>query len=255
MVFFTPGSTRSLTLCPRLTPEGLRRHGAAPVPGRRWLGWLLAVWLVFSGVAGGAQAAELKQLAAQRTSDGLYLWSNVQLDAAAALESALERSVPFYFVVQADVYRERWYWADHKVASATRTYRLAYQPLTRRWRVSTSTASGPPTGLQYALHQNFETLSEALAVVSRVSRWKVADASVLETDASHYLEFRFKLDMALLPRPFQLGMNSQRDWNIELRKVVGLPKDIQDPVVDDGTPSAVDDVPPAPETGSGVRQP
>jgi hypothetical protein len=110
-------------------------------------------------------------------------------------------------------------------------------------------------GQQYALHQNFETLSEALAVVSRVSRWKVADAQALETDASYYLEFRFKLDMALLPRPFQLGMNAQRDWNIELKKVVGLPKAIQDPVVDDGSETAADEVPPppAPDAAGGAH--
>jgi hypothetical protein len=78
------------------------------------------------------------------------------------VEDALLKGIPMFFVVEADIYRDRWYWTDPRVASAARTIRLAYQPLTRRWRVNI--ASGLITsssGLRATLNQNYETLSEA----------------------------------------------------------------------------------------------
>jgi hypothetical protein len=168
-------------------------------------------------------ATELEQLKLERTEEGVFLSSVLQLNLAPAVESALERAVPIYFVMQADVFRERWYWADRKVVSTSRTYRLAYQPLTRRWRVSVSSGAGPATGLQYALHQNFETLNQAVASIARVSHWRVAEAERLEGDAVHHLNYQFKLDLALLPRPFQLGMNAQPEWHIDVRRSLPVP--------------------------------
>jgi Domain of unknown function (DUF4390) len=168
-------------------------------------------------------ATELAQLKLERTDEGLFLSSSLQLDLAPAVETALERAVPIYFVMQVDVFRERWYWSDRRVISTSRTYRLAYQPLTRRWRVSVSSGAGPATGLQYALHQNFETLSQAVTSIARVSRWRVAEPERLEADAVHHLNYQFKLDMALLPRPFQLGMNAQPEWHIDLRRSLPVP--------------------------------
>jgi hypothetical protein len=195
--------------------------------------WSIAAWCVISlmlwaclGMVRPVAAAELSQLSLQRTEEGVFLSSTVQFEPAAAVEEALLRSVPIYFVVQADVLRERWYWADKKVASASRTFRLAYQPLTRRWRVSVASGAGPATSQQYALHQNYDSLAQAIGSVTRVSRWKVADAARVEMGADHYLEFQFKLDLALLPRPFQLGMKSQADWNIEVKRSVPVPEQV-----------------------------
>ena len=42
----------------------------------------------------------------------------------------------------------------------------------------------------------------------------LADASVIEADASHRVEFSFELDLAQLPRPFQIGAFGQSDWTI-----------------------------------------
>jgi hypothetical protein len=144
---------------------------------------------------------------------------------AAAVEDALLKGVPLYFVWQADVYRHRWYWTDKRVATAMRTLRLVYQPLTRRWRLSLSTDTGSPSGagLQYALHQNFDSLADALAGVGRVARWKLADAARLKADEKHRVEWRFRLDLSLLPRPFQIGMANQPEWDVDVQKVLRVP--------------------------------
>lgn len=173
-----------------------------------------------------AQKPQVFQLNLQRTSEALYLSGRMELSPEQVVEEALLKSVPLYFVWQAEVYRERWYWTDRRVASATRTLRLAYQPLTRRWRVSLSNdaaVNAGGAGLQYALHQNYDSLSEALAGVARVSRWKIADAARLPADENHRVEFAFRLDLSLLPRPFQIGLGNQPGWTIEVRDQMAVP--------------------------------
>lgn len=175
-----------------------------------------------------AQPPQVQQLSLQRTAEGLFMSARFDLAPHGAVQDALLKGVPLYFVWQADVLRERWYWTDKRVAGASRTLRLAYQPLTRRWRVSISTeaggGAGGGAGLPYALHQNHDTLEEALAAVGRVSRWRLAEASQLEPGASHMVEFGFRLDLSLLPRPFQIGLGNQEEWSMALERELGVPE-------------------------------
>lgn len=82
-------------------------------------------------------------------------------------------------------------------------------------------------GLQYALHQNYDSLADALAGVARVSRWKIADAARLPTDENHRVEFSFRLDLSLLPRPFQIGLGNQPGWTIEIRDEIAVPNRVE----------------------------
>ena len=187
--------------------------GAVGVFTRWVLGICLCVLLAW--VPGPASATEITQLRVERGDDGVHLSAQVRFDLPPVVEDALLKGIPMFFVVEADIYRDRWYWTDPRVASAVRTIRLAYQPLTRRWRVNIAsgliTSSG---GLRAALNQNYDTLSEALSAIQRVARWKIADASEVDPDASHKLDFTFRLDLTQLPRPFQIGVAGQREWNI-----------------------------------------
>ena len=120
------------------------------------------------------------------------------------------------FVAEANVFRERWYWTNKKVASAERHMRLAYQPLTRRWRVNVASGMITNAGLGFALNQSFDTLLDALAAVQRLSRWKVADVPEIDMEQRHLIEFRYRLDVSQLPRPFQIGTLGQTDWTIDV---------------------------------------
>jgi hypothetical protein len=194
-----------------------------------WLRLLALVCLLGLQALAPARAAEpgVEQMSLQRTSEGLFLSARIKLDPTPAVADALLKGVPLYFVWQADVLRDRWYWTDKRLVSVSRTWRLAYQPLTRRWRLSLSNdaaADGGAAGLQYALHQNFDNLPEALASVGRVARWKVADARWLQDGADERVEFSFRLDLTLLPRPFQIGMANQPEWVIEVQRRIDVPR-------------------------------
>ena len=188
---------------------------------RACLAGILVAWCALG------QAAEPTVLssALQRSNQGIRLNVRLGLKATPAVEQALIKGVPMYFVWRAELIRDRWYWTDKRENAVNRTLRLAYQPLTRHWRLSVASegeaTSGVPS-LTYALHQTFDSLDEALAVIGRVAGWRVAEASHL-SDGDLRVEWQFELDLALLPRPFQLGMANQPDWDIAVHQRIDVP--------------------------------
>lgn len=175
-----------------------------------------ACWLgVHPGLARAeASVTEVSQAQLERTGDAILLSATVKFELSAVVEDALLKGIPIIFVAEADLFRERWYWTNKKVLSAERHMRLAYQPLTRRWRLNVASGLITNAAMGVALNQNFENLSDALAALRRISRWKIADASDIEPGQRHFVEFRFRLDVAQLPRPLQIGTLGQTDWNI-----------------------------------------
>jgi hypothetical protein len=179
--------------------------------------WLLPLLLCALFGAQLARAAELSQLKVDSADDGVYLSALVNFELPLAVEDALLKGIPMLFLVQADIYRDRWYWTDKRVAGATRTIRLAFQPLTRRFRVNIVTGLvESSTGLRATLNQNYDSLPEALAAVQRLARWRIADSSEINFDLPYRLEFGFQLDLSQLPRPFQIGVAGQKDWTISV---------------------------------------
>jgi len=181
------------------------------------IGLLVCACLAWSyGSAARAEAplTEVSAFRLEREGEAILLTANVKFELSAAVQDALLKGVPMVFVAEADTFRERWYWTNKRVLSAERHMRLAYQPLTRRWRLNVASGLITQAGLALALNQNFDSLTDALAALQRLSRWKIGDISDQDLEQRHYVEFRFRLDMSQLPRPFQIGTLGQTDWNI-----------------------------------------
>lgn len=159
-----------------------------------------------------AEPAEVTQLRLEGSHDSVLLSAALKLDLPTAVEDALLKGVAVFFVAEAEVYRERWYWADKKVAGVERHMRLVFHPLTRRWRLAVSPSIIANNGLGVILNQTFDSLEEAMAAVRRISGWRIADLSDIDPGARHRVEFRFRLDVSQLPRPLQIGALGQSDW-------------------------------------------
>jgi hypothetical protein len=198
---FRPATVRIV----KAGPRAMR----APV----WWAWIvLAFMLALAFVpAAHAEGAELTQLTVDRDAENLALDFAVKVSLSRPVEEALQRGVPLYFVADAKVYRWRWYWRDERVARVTKTWRLSYQPLTSTWRVS-----------QGGLHQSYPTLDEALSAVSRSAHWKIAETGQIDPDERHYIEFSWRLDTSQLPRPMQIGIGGQADWQISVERTLRL---------------------------------
>lgn len=185
--------------------EDARRAGAC----LRAAAVLLVAWLL---LAAPVRATEITSLRLERGAEGVLLSAQVRFDLPPAVEEALQKGIPLFFVADAIILRERWYWADQEVAGATRHMRLTYQHLTRRWRVVMGNAVIGHTGL--ALGQTYDSRDEALAAIQRISGWKIADPGELEPDQRYTVSLRFRLDTSQLPRPFQIGVVGSADWNL-----------------------------------------
>ena len=171
--------------------------------------WLVAAALCFSAWTPPARAEvpELTSFELQRTDEGVMLSFAVRFELPRGVEDALLKGVPIYFVAEAEVLRDRWYWFDRRVAKVTRTWRLAYQPLTRKYRLTLG-----------GLNQSFDSLEDALYAARRATAWKIAEPAQYEDGARHSVEFAYRLDTNLLPRPLQIGLSGQADWSLVVTK-------------------------------------
>jgi hypothetical protein len=188
----------------------------------------LGVLCAFLSFNVGAQtpALELTELYVDRVDGSVVLSANLKLELGASVEEALLKGVAVHFVAEAVVLRDRWYWMDKRIASVARYYRLAYQPLTRRWRLTLTADSTTANGSAGNLSQQFESLTEALVAIRRISNWKIADASDMDADAKYTLNFQFRMDNSQLPRPFQITAGGQNEWNLALNRTVRLSSDL-----------------------------
>ena len=172
---------------------------------------VLACLWAWAGAARG-QGVELTALNIGQTEGALSLDFAARVTLPTAVEDALQRGVPIYFVAEARLLRSRWYWRDERVARVSRSWRVAYQPLTNTWRVGLG-----------GLHQTHDTLAEALGTASRSAGWKLVDLSQIDPESSYYLEFSYRLDTKQLPGPMQFGLGGPGgDWSVGVERVLKL---------------------------------
>jgi hypothetical protein len=171
----------------------------------------LALAVVLAGLAppAAAQGVELPSISARRQEGAVVLDVVAVLTLSKAVEDALRRGVPVYFVAQATVYHPRWYWRDEKVSRVSRSWRVSYQPLTSQWRVSLGGFS-----------QSYASLDEALLSVTRLAHWKLTEPGLTDDSERYYVEFSYRLDSSQLPRPMQLELTAQSDWQLGIDRVV-----------------------------------
>lgn len=155
-----------------------------------------------------AQGVELPSIVAKRQDGAVMLDFVANLTLSRAVEEALRRGVPVYFVAEATVKKPRWYWRDERVSRVARSWRLSYQPLTSAWRVSLG-----------AFSQSYPSLEEALTTVTRIAHWRVADSGVDATDR-YYVDFQFYLDASQLPPPMKLDLNAQSEWKLGVERTL-----------------------------------
>ena len=151
-----------------------------------------------------AATVDAQQPTLEFEADGVYASSTVVFALPRALEDALRRGVPLYFLTNLDVRRGRWWWFDQRVGSGQLHTRLSYQPLLEKYHVSTG-----------ALQRSYAALDEALNQVQHILRVKVADARDLVPGQTYQVTGRFELDLSQLPRPFQINVGSSTDWQLE----------------------------------------
>ncbi len=122
------------------------------------------------------------------------------------LEDALVRGVPLIFVTEFELEYPRWYFLNlwnKSIASYRNEQKLSYNVLTRQYRVGVG-----------ALHQNFDILEEALAVLGRTRNRIIAARDGVPPGDVYIAGIRMSLDTSQLPKPLQINALGSRDWNL-----------------------------------------
>lgn len=178
---------------------------------------LLALTGVTAGSAAhsapsGKRLIDIRQLQVSRSEEGIVLNYDVRFELPREVEDALIKGVALVFVAEAETFRSRWYWTDKSKAHASRRSRLAYQPLTRQWRLSFD-----------GLSRHYAKLADALNAIRVSSDWRIADALPTGDDHDYYVDFRFKLDTDELPRPLQMGFAIEKEWDLAIERRISVP--------------------------------
>ena len=162
----------------------------------------LTFGLTFANAA-RAETIEIKNARLEAGDEGWTLRTELALELSSRLEEAVNKGVPLYFNLEFELIRPRWYWLDEKTQQAGQTYKLSYHALTQSYRLSAGT-----------LYQSFATLNEALRLLARPRLFAIERQKVTPGE-SYTAQVRMRLDVAQLPKAFQIDRLTSREWSLE----------------------------------------
>ncbi len=170
-----------------------------------WLSAALALFAALATTAVHAADVEITEAHLEYTDEGYKLAAVFNFELNRSLEGAIARGIPLYFTTEVAIRRPRWYWLDERAASATQTIRISYNVLTRQYRAAINGSN---------LQQGFASLEDAMSLVRRPGRWLVASPDALKPGEAYTVALRMELDIAQLPKPFQVHSINSSDWRL-----------------------------------------
>lgn len=187
----------------------------------------MGLWMCFWGPLVSAQSTsnavvQMSDFKFERQDEAYLLSNTLSFELPQAVEDALSKGIALYFMAEVQVAKERWYWYDKYLARQERHYRLSYNPLSRRWRLVTSSKPIANSGLGVTMGVAYDALGEALSAIKRTTDWRVIEATDIEPGGKYRLDYQFKLDLTQFPRPFQIGTLGENDWTMNLKRSQAL---------------------------------
>jgi len=165
----------------------------------------LVVLLCLMMLALTASAQHILRIEPLLTPDGrLEISADLDLALNNALRESAERGVALYFTADLEILAPRWWWFDRRVVSRTRTWRVAYNALTRQWATRIDEVAWPVA-----------SLDEAMRLITHIRGWSVADAALFDAGNHYRGRLRLRLDTSQLARPFQVHALNSSAWSIE----------------------------------------
>lgn len=149
--------------------------------------------------------------------DGYSVSADFDINFNSRLEDVVNKGVVLHFALDFELTRSRWYWFDERVVRRHREMQMSYHALTRQYRLTTG-----------SLYQNFDTLDEALRVMSRLRNWDVFEKNEVKPEETYQAGLRLRLDLTQMPKTFQVGAMANRDWSLSTEWVrwILIPKDV-----------------------------
>ncbi|WP_417068971.1 DUF4390 domain-containing protein [Niveibacterium terrae] len=163
--------------------------------------WLFALFLAFPAAA---YEPEVRYAELVPTDDLYVINSDFAFELGPRLEEVVVHGIPLHFVAECVVTRGRWYWRDERIVEKRLAFRISFQALTRKYRLSVG-----------SLGRSFDTLNEAVGAMKRLRNWGIVDRDRLKGGETYNVALRFRLDTNMLPKPFQVTAIGSREWSLE----------------------------------------
>ncbi len=153
-----------------------------------------------------AQEITVREAEVKKINSDYFLSASFDIQLSEALEVALRKGVTLNFVLDFELGNRRWYslflW-NVPVVKYSQAYGLSFNALTRNYRLTYG-----------GLHQSFENLNDALAVLGKVGRPRVIGEHHLKLGRKYLAQLRMYLDKSRLPKPFQIDAIGSSDWSL-----------------------------------------
>lgn len=173
---------------------------------------VLLIWLFNAPVH--AEGVSVAKAELRQDEDGFHLVATYDVNLNFAVQQALSRGIPLYFVGEFSLTRSRWYWLDEEIYKYEQTVKFSYNVLTRQYRISRG-----------ALYQNFDSFEDAMNILTRQASptipsdlIKKDDSFVwrlLKKEGDYIAAVRLRMDIAQLPRPLQVNALTSKDWDLD----------------------------------------
>lgn len=118
---------------------------------------------------------------------------------------ALEHGVPLLILVDIEVLKPRWWWADETIAELEQGYLLLYHALSESYVVH---------NLNSGTQNNFASLRQSLGFLSEIKELPILDVNLLDIEKDYYLRVRTHLDIESLPAPMRPLAYISSDWQL-----------------------------------------
>jgi hypothetical protein len=171
----------------------------------------LLLWLLACAVyPAWADTISAKRAEAELADGQLSVSTRFNIKMPSGLNEALTQGVPLTFRLDFELLRPRWTSYYLNVSNgfsphASIAFKLYYQSLTNRYRVSIGSFSN-----------FYPSLSEALRSVGAIQGWRVLNPGELSGSSPDQLagRVRLALDISELPKPYQLNALGSSDWTL-----------------------------------------
>jgi len=153
-----------------------------------------------------AQEARLTDVIVTNTRDDLLIYLTVEGAFTAEMETAIKSGVSATFSFIVNLYRDRNWWLDRKIAAQTITHSIKYDNLKKKYRIQRSWEAEPHVT---------QSFSEAQKLMTEVDSLAMIPLAELQKGTAYQIQAKAELSKRTLPLKLHYVLFFLSLWDFE----------------------------------------